>query len=141
MYADNIIDSIAVLINVSGWYQVTKENEFGCIDTDSIWLEVSEINCTLENFIIPNAFTPFSSYGKNDYFKIKEIEKGLVESFNIKIFNRFGQKVFISDDLENGWDGTFNNQKMTPQVFDFFIVLKCINGKELFYKGNITLVQ
>ena len=141
MYTDGVIDSIPVLINESGWYQVIKENEFGCTDTDSIWLSVSDINCTFSNFVIPNAFTPYSSYGKNDHFNIKEIEQGLVDDFNIKIFNRFGQEVFNSDNIEISWDGKFNNQKMNPQVFDFFLYIKCINGKELFYKGNITLVR
>ena len=68
-------------------------------------------------------------------------EEGVVISFKIEIFNRLGQKVFFTRDIFEHWDGTFRNNMLNPQVFDFYIDLECIGGKSLFHKGNITLIR
>ena len=61
--------------------------------------------------------------------------------FNLKIYNRLGQVVFSSNDIDNRWDGTFNGVKLHAQVFDFFVDIKCSGGRKLFKKGNITLIE
>ena len=61
--------------------------------------------------------------------------------FKIEIFNRLGQKVFVSYDIFKNWDGTFNGRKLNPQVFDFYLELECVGKKKLFEKGNITLIR
>jgi hypothetical protein len=39
------------------------------------------------------------------------------------------------------WDGTYQNELLAPQVFDFYLELECYGGKKLFKKGNITLIR
>ena len=55
----------------------------------------------------PNAFSP-NGDGTNDFF---DIDGSFVSEFELKIFNRWGEKVFESDDLRNSWDGFFNGQE------------------------------
>ena len=138
---ETYIDSTLIFIEEPSWYYLTIENQQGCLAKDSVFIDVKEVNCSATNFIIPNAFTPFSSQGYNDTFFIKEIKQGLVTKYNLEIYNRYGQLVFKTNDIEHGWDGTFKNQELTPQVFDFYVEITCIGEVEFFYKGNITLIR
>ena len=58
---------------------------------------------------IPSAFTP-NGDGLNDSFGVKA--EG-IKSFNLQIYNRIGELVFESDDIQNYWDGSYNGKKIT----------------------------
>lgn len=79
------------------WLQVT--DKYNCTARDSI--TVSQKSC-LEGFRMPNAFTP-NGDGKNDV--LRPLLFGNVQQFRFMIFNRWGQKVFETTDLQKGWDG------------------------------------
>ncbi|MFT7333850.1 MAG: gliding motility-associated-like protein [Sphingobacteriales bacterium] len=55
----------------------------------------------------PNTFTP-NGDGNNDYFEIQANEE--IQKFELQIFNRWGERVFVSNNLENQWDGTFKGE-------------------------------
>ena len=136
-------DSIYVFMaepDLTGWNKIQLINQFGCLVIDSIWFTIEEVFCDDKNIKIPTAFSP-NNDGVNDKYFINDID-GLIIDFKLEIFNRFGQKVYFSNDQKtNEWDGTFNNEKLPPQVFDFYLEISCIGEKTLFYKGNITLVR
>ena len=114
-------------------------NTFSCVIQDSICIEVNDVYCDNKNLIIPTAFSP-NEDGINDTYFIQDRDE-IVIKFKLEIFNRLGQKVFSSSDPVKAWDGTFRGKKLPPQVFDFYIELKCIGEKAFFYKGNITLIK
>jgi len=58
---------------------------------------------------IPSAFTP-NGDGLNDSFGVKA--EG-IKSFNLQIYNRIGEMVFESDDIQNYWDGSYKGKKIT----------------------------
>ena len=60
---------------------------------------------------------------------------------SIKIYNRWGEKVFESDDQSIGWDGTFNGAPVDPGVFVYHLSTHCAETPESFKKGNITLIR
>ena len=95
--------------------------------------------CDSQNIIIPTAFSP-NEDNINDFYFIKD-SGAIITGFNLEIFNRLGQKVFSSSDIFKYWDGTFKGEKLTPQIFDFYLELECIGEKKLFHKGNITLIR
>jgi gliding motility-associated-like protein len=134
-------DSIVLYPTESSWYFFDVENQYGCFVKDSIWLNVITIICSDESIIIPTAFTPFTSIGKNDIYRIKEIDQGIIDEFLLEIFNRYGQKVFSTTSVNKGWDGTFKQEPLSPQVFDFYLKMKCYGGDVFFHKGNITLIR
>ncbi len=76
---------------------------------------------------LPNAFTP-NGDGRNDIFR--GIPVGLQEFDYLKVFNRWGQLVFYTNDYRNGWDGMFHSQKQPGGVY---VVMA--RGKD--YLGNI----
>jgi len=89
-----------ITINQPGMYSVTVGNA-GCATTDSI--SVKTIDCDL---VFPNAFSPDGN-GLNDVFR--PVSPGRVESYELRVYNRWGQMVFTSNDPFDGWDGRFNN--------------------------------
>ena len=95
--------------------------------------------CDEEKIVVPTAFSP-NDDGINEYYFINDVA-GVIIEFKLEIFNRLGQKVFSTNDINIKWDGTYIGEKLSPQVFDFYLELKCIGDKKLFKKGNITLIR
>ena len=91
-------------------------------------------------FYIPNAFTPTRDDGINDTFFGKGI--GIVE-YHLWIFDRWGNMIFNTTDLNTGWDGRANNGQDIAQqdVFVWKVRLKDIFGKWHDYIGTVTLVK
>ncbi|WP_118974458.1 PKD domain-containing protein [Taibaiella koreensis] len=90
---------------------------------------------------IPNAFTP-NGDGSNDYFYPRQlISKGVV-SFSMTVFNRWGQKVFETTNVNGrGWDGRFNDKEQPMGVYIYQIRAVLKNGRAEDYSGNVTLVR
>jgi gliding motility-associated-like protein len=89
---------------------------------------------------IPNAFTPDGN-GVNDVFEMFGNKKAL-QYLDVKIFNRIGEKVFESNDIDFKWDGTYKGVLQQPGVYVYTINTVFIDGerKEI-YKGGITLIR
>ncbi len=105
----------------------------GCKASDSITIYVSD-----ETILsVPNAFTPGT--GINNVFKIDK--RGIANLNYLRIFNRWGQKIFETNNIDNGWDGTFNG---VPQMYDVYVYeLEAItqSGKKVNKVGNLTLLR
>lgn len=120
----------------NGQYALWVKDLNGC--ADSLTAEVYYDNCCTPS--IPNAFTP-NNDGKNDVFRI--IYKGDVILKELSIYNRYGQRVFSSNNLGQGWDGNFNGQPEELGVYYYMLRMICGNlkNKEIFLKGDVTLIR
>lgn len=120
----------------NGPYKVRVVDSNSCADSASA--VVAYDNCC--KVFIPDAFTP-NGDGRND--KAKILFKGDFTLEKFTIFNRFGQKVFETNMLNEGWDGKFNGQMQDLGTFNYYIKGICGNGgtKEVEFKGNITLIK
>jgi gliding motility-associated-like protein len=58
-----------------------------------------------------------------------------------RIYNRWGEEVFRTENLHTGWDGTYKGEKLTPQVFVFQADVTFYDDSRETKKGNITLVE
>jgi gliding motility-associated-like protein len=56
------------------------------------------------------------------------------------IFDRWGEKVFTSNDPAFGWDGTFNGKKMDPAAFAYYLKAT-VDGEDVIQKGSISIVK
>ncbi len=90
-----------------------------------------------EDFFVPTAFTP-NGDGNNDVFTT--YGTGLAK-VNLKVFNRWGEKVYDSGNQWLGWDGTYKGIIQNPGVYTYYINAVYLNGKERERKGTITLVR
>jgi len=121
--------------NEIGQYKVTLvvTNITGCPD-----LQMREV--VVNPFYIPNAFTP-NADGINDYF----FDAGYVldvKSFVMRIFNRWGQKVYETDDYTKFWNG-FDSDGNPAQdgVYVYKIDVTTKGGKEHTFTGTVSLVR
>lgn len=94
----------------------------------------SEVNASV---FVPNVFSP-NSDGYNDVLRVRG--KG-IEKLQFIIFNRWGEKVFETTDLNAGWDGTYKGEPVNLAVFVYVLKGEFKNGKLIDEKGNITLMR
>ena len=122
----------------SSWFSF-KIYSNSCIVLDSIYIKVRSISCNVDSLIIPTAFTP-NNDGFNDFYYL--LNKGIdLLDFNLQIFNRFGQVVFQTNDINEKWGGFYDGELLFPQVFDYFIEITCAGEINLSKKRNITLIK
>jgi gliding motility-associated-like protein len=110
-----------------------------CDNTVCVLVTVETICTTNENLKVPNAFTP-NGDGNNDQFCLQGWNSCSV-SFLIRIFNRWGEKVFESTDPDFCWDGTYKGQKLNAEVFVYYINASFTKSDEIIKKGNISLIN
>ncbi|MBX9448185.1 MAG: choice-of-anchor L domain-containing protein [Taibaiella sp.] len=100
-------------------------------------LEVMAEPCC--DFVMPNAFSP-NGDGLNDKFGI--LTYGNPEDFKLEIYNRWGQRVFVSFKADDQWDGNFDDGKPADMGPYFYTVQgSCYDGSNFFQKGDLTLVR
>jgi gliding motility-associated-like protein len=87
---------------------------------------------------VPNAFTP-NNDSKNDVLKINVIGKIIINGFSI--FNRFGNQVFFTSDINKGWDGTQNGKPLPTSAYTWIIRGYDIDGTPVNLRGNVLLVR
>jgi gliding motility-associated-like protein len=89
-------------------------------------------------FYIPNAFVPGGDY--NPIFKPSIIFSDY-SKYNMIIYNRWGQKVFETNDIQQGWDGTFNGSVVEGGVYVYTLYLGTKNGIYHHRKGSVTVLR
>lgn len=116
-------------------YFVSGTTEFGCSAVDSITVKVSP-----ESLLdLPNAFSPGSGTGINDELHI--IVKGMATLNYFRIWNRWGQLIFESTDINKGWDGRFKGVPQPLGTYVYLIDAVSSTGKKFYKQGNITLLR
>lgn len=108
----------------------------GCKNRDSIFIDIIN-DCKTENVFIPNSFTP-NGDGNNDVFRVRS---NTLQSGKLVVYNRWGNKVFESDDLTKGWDGIYKGQIDQEDAYGYYFEGFCINGEIIKLKGNVTLLK
>jgi gliding motility-associated-like protein len=89
------------------------------------------------NIYFPNAFTP-NQDGKNDRFAV--FTDYTLQSFQLTIYNRWGQKIFESTDQNKGWDGYANGKLQETGVFAWSCRFKKSNTTSEM-KGTVVLIR
>jgi gliding motility-associated-like protein len=130
-----------------GTYDITlyAQTENGCEDSRTVVAAVVvEEGGKIK---VPNAFTPdpsgptggnISTSGKNDVFY--PLTEG-VRSFKMYIFNKWGEVIFFTEDLNVGWDGYFNGQLCPQDVYVYKLELEYVNGEEEIRVGDVNLLR
>ncbi|MGB0838867.1 MAG: gliding motility-associated C-terminal domain-containing protein, partial [Chitinophagales bacterium] len=126
-------DNPTVTPTVTTTYVATTNSP--CSDTVSITIVVEE---PLNRMLIPNAFSP-NEDNLNDFYKLTAI--GTIENFSLIIFDRWGQKVFETTDINFGWDGFVDNIEAEVGVYAFYTTYNFVEEPTKSKQGNITLIR
>ncbi|PLW93853.1 MAG: hypothetical protein C0592_04810 [Marinilabiliales bacterium] len=122
-----------------GTHTITYAIAGDCGDTAMIDIVVQDCS-TGDNdphAVVPNAFSP-NGDGENDVLYVRG--EG-VEQLNFIIYDRWGEKVFETQSLDMGWDGTFRGKEVDPGVFVYYLNAIFIDGTSKTEKGDITLIR
>ncbi len=121
--------------NATGIYTaiLTAYSRAGCAATDTMQVSVI-VNPLLD---VPNAFTP-SRFGVNSIINVRGFGIGKMDW---RIYNRWGQLIFQSNNKKIGWDGTYKGKLQPIDVYSYSLDVEFTNGKKLKKTGDITLLR
>lgn len=110
-----------------------------CSTSDQIVVNVidpDELNC--EDLLMPNTFTPNGDqlndlFGISNSFIIEDLKR-------FEIFDRWGEKVFETDDKNAQWDGYFRSQPVNPAMYLFVVSYSCLN-EEYVKSGSVSVLR
>ncbi|MCL6524206.1 MAG: PKD domain-containing protein [Thermoflavifilum sp.] len=123
------------LYSASGQYEACLRvaNEWGCEDTSCRVVEA----LIHPMFDVPSAFSP-NGDGVNDKFLVRGYGIG---RFEIEIYNRWGQKVYESRDINQGWDGTYRGKPQPMDAYAYVIHIQFTDGRQTTKTGSVTLLR
>lgn len=121
-------------VTATGTYTVTVTNAAGC--TASATINVNDHCKSL--VILPTAFSP-NGDNKNDLFHA--IYTADLKRFHLSIYNRWGEKIFETSDMTQGWDGTYRGVPQPIGTYTWFTEYAFDSGKSQSQSGNITLLR
>ncbi|MCH8555493.1 MAG: gliding motility-associated C-terminal domain-containing protein [Schleiferiaceae bacterium] len=127
-----------IAIDQPGMYTVYAVED--CDTLRNVFLISRPDNCPelRSTLYVPNAFTP-NDDGQNDVFKV---EGTSIRNFHMIIFNRWGQKVYESTNIERGWDGTLPNESFAQEgVYTYTIYYLDVFSRPQNKQGTITLMR
>jgi gliding motility-associated-like protein len=137
--ADNVLDPTSLSTPATpiytSMYYLYAATAFGCYNLDSVVITVDPYTLLL----VPTAFTP-NGDGVNDVFRIvRYLNIATLEEF--AVYDRWGEKVFSTDILTDGWNGTYKGHEEDMGVYVWYVKALTFDGQEIFKKGNVTLVR
>ncbi len=103
----------------------------GCRSIDTINVTT---NCGI---YVPNVFTPDGD-NINDIFFAHIVH---LKSFSIKVFNRWGERVYYKDSIEHGWDGKYNGEVQPTGAYVYLVTGILENDQVVSKSGNVTLLR
>ncbi len=130
---DAYIANPTAMPDVNTIYVVTASTESGCVTKDSIAIYVSPETL----LALPNAFTPGN--GPNNLFKI--IKRGVATLNYFRVFNRWGNMVYESSNIDDGWDGSYKGKPQPYDVYIYEVEAKTELGRTFHMHGNVTLMR
>ena len=118
--------------NITYLVQVTDAN--GCIGFDSVRVIIED----LFQLNLPTAFSP-NGDGVNDMYKMNNVEGFKLEL--LQVFNRWGELVFSTKDINQEWDGLYQNVEVPMGTYIYHLSGYNYKGDKIVKSGNITLIR
>ncbi len=131
-----------------GTFDVTliANNQWNCPDTFTV--ENAVLTKVSGAISFPNAFTPDDmgpgdgaydpqDFSNNVFFPVHEG----VEEYKLEIFNRWGELLFVSDDVHIGWNGWYRGRPAKQDVYVWKAFARFSDGRETLLKGDVTLLR
>ena len=121
-------------------YTITVRDSQNCVAFDVVEIRVSKNR----PIYIPNSFSP-NGDGVNDYFTVYGNPAAVIIK-EFKVFNRWGNLIWETNDMplgvdQKGWDGFFGGKLLSPDVYAFYVKVLFLDGEEVIYRGDITLIR
>jgi gliding motility-associated-like protein len=113
-------------------YWVTYTDNNGCSASDSVNIFYDPI------IWVPNTFTPGGGDEHNNLFYA---DGGNIKTFEMLIFNRWGELIVTLNDLEESWDGTFKGLNCQDGTYVWKVTITSFEDVESIYNGHVNLLR
>jgi gliding motility-associated-like protein len=97
-----------------------------------------ELDCG--EIFVPTAFSP-NSDNLNDRLVVCGLDNGCVKELKFEVYDRWGQRVFETEDPQNHWDGSYKGRELNTAVFVFKLYVLKWNNEIIESSGNISLTR
>ncbi|PWJ56597.1 gliding motility-associated-like protein [Dyadobacter jejuensis] len=122
--------------NTAGVYTVSATNPEGCVTSQS----TTVIDRCEPRFFIPDAFTP-DGEGHNETF---QVFGAYFTNFTMRIYNRWGEVIFATEDVDNLWDGTYKGVLVQPGAYPYVLSYEALYFPErapIVKRGSVMLIR
>ncbi len=127
-----------IRVNAPGTYGVVLSHPQCGTFADQVTIAQYYCDCEVA---VPSAFSP-NNDGKNDFFGVIRSEDCPVNGYILRIFNRWGQLVFESYEVDKSWNGYFEGKPAAQDVYFYYIQLNKGSGENRFQKkGDLMLLR
>jgi gliding motility-associated-like protein len=116
-------------------YVLEVSDVIGCSDFDTISVHVFRV---VPGFYVPTAFSP-NGDGLNDIFK--PIALGMKSIENFQIFNRWGESLYQTKRIGDGWDGTYKGRGQAPATYVWYAEGTDYKNQKISRKGSVVLIR
>ena len=106
----------------------------GCIADYSTLIKVE--GTQNDELFVPNAFSPSGEKIENQTFKAFA---NRVLRFEMSVYNRWGEKVFETDDIRVGWDGNYKGEPAAKGVYTYTLRVTKLDGIRIVKSGEVSL--
>lgn len=106
-----------------------------CTQDATVTVKVMSLICDRTWVYVPNAFSP-NGDGINDRLFVRS---AITTDILFRVFDRWGELVFETKDIQTGWDGKYKGKLVDPDTFDYYLEVTCVGGDQAVIKGNVTL--
>jgi gliding motility-associated-like protein len=134
LWSTGSADSVIQAQNEGLYYLQVKDSN-GCVGHDSAY--VRHIQCS-EFLYFPNAFTP-NADALNDVFK--PTYYGFIHSYELNVYDRWGNLIFTSGNPLLGWDGRVKGNMQAPATYVWYCRFKVNDYPERTLKGTVLLLR
>jgi gliding motility-associated-like protein len=113
---ESILNDPQAMFETNRVYEIVleAENSFGCMDITRQQLEIPR----LQPVFVPNVFTPNNDSKNDSFHPVAEC----IEEITFTIFDRWGKVLFISEAIDNGWDGTFEGELQNNDTYTWKLI-------------------
>jgi gliding motility-associated-like protein len=124
-------------LNQNVTIRVRAKGQLDCQTSDATSLTGNSENPLANQLFVPNTFTP-NNDGNND---ILYVYGNTVAKMKLRVYNQWGQFLYESLNIQNGWDGTFKGQVQPNGVYVYYLEVEFNDGTKANKKGTITLLR
>ncbi|MBN8703851.1 MAG: PKD domain-containing protein [Bacteroidetes bacterium] len=121
---------------------LVASNAYGCSDTASVTIKANQ------NLTFPNAFTPDPDNESDGYYDVNSLDNNIffpyaagVVEYHLLIFDRWGELIFETHEVNRGWNGYLKHKICQQGVYIFKVEGKFVDGKKINKTGDVTLLR
>lgn len=116
------------------WRFIGSNSDGSC----EAYSDVFTVDIGVSELVCPNVFTPGTSIGQNDIWKVSYRS---ITDFHCWIFNRWGNQIIELNHPSEGWDGTYHGKLVSPGVYYYVIQAQGSDGKKYKLSGDINIIR